>query len=676
MKRMFALVFLVMFGSLLCSCREKSLSAQAPKSLPAGLIADSDQEREALLMEEDGKLITARRLADEILVKNPDSIVGHFIVGRVLFVEEGSLPNSLFHLKRALALYEARYPLKSAPETPWRLHSRILLNISWVANDLEDYEAQFWALDEYNLYYTPKRFTDKAWPLMKQKRFAEARAAAEGGLTSTVEWQKSQALNALCAISGEERDRQKGYDDCLLAYQKSVARAESDPGSLDFASDIVVDGHNAAWGALGLLKFEETERLLTEATQSRARTGTNPWQSMVELYVEQGRLTESVSALQEMIAWKKQSPPASREQRRASLEQTLALTLLIAGESRLGYRVATRALEHPDRRANTSADAAQALGGVALLRRALTLSLAEILAEEASAKGLIGGLRDSLRADHYRALSLIDAERVLGVLTDEDRLLATFRLYLAGGLEAPSWLTGDVISIVGPGIAAVMLQKARATETLPGLVPYYDALDAEVSFLQGDWTEALRYAKQALQGLPPKQKLTRARAAIFGAEAAWQQGDTSFAIELFTQAMQQDPGVIRRLGLALPVRIQDLSGTDFTQRVAGRLANSPRLQESPLGFLVTIQAAQPGAEICVESPLGIRLSCATPTANEKNEADAEALLIDTITAFHQRTFAASLGDVMADLRSLDGSPVTASDSMREKTRSLLEELSK
>jgi tetratricopeptide (TPR) repeat protein len=233
-----------------------------------------------------------------------------------------------------------------------------------------------------------------------------------------------------------------------------------------------------------------------------------------------------------------------------------------------------------------------------------------------------------------------------------------------------------VISIIGPGIAAVMLQEARATETLPGLVPYYDALDAEVSFLQGDWTEALRYAKQALQGLPPKQRLMRARAALFGAEAAWQQGDTSFAIELFTQAMQQDPGVIRRLGLALPVRIQDLSGTDFTQRVAGRLANSPRLQESPLGFLVTIQTAQPGAEICVESPLGIRLSCAAPTSNEKNEADAEVLLIDTINAFHQRTFAASLGDVMADLRSLDGSPVTASDSMREKTRSLLEELSK
>jgi tetratricopeptide (TPR) repeat protein len=676
MKRMIALVFIMSIGVSLWPYTEKSLSAQAPKSLPVGLLADSDQEREALLMEEDGKLLTARRLADEILINNPDSIAGHFIVGRVLFVEEGSLPNSLFHLKRALALYEARYPLKSAPETPWRLHSRILLNMSWVANDLEDYQVQFWALDEYNKYYTPKRFADKAWPLMKQKKFAEARAAAEEGLKSTVEWQKSQALNALCALSGEERDRQRGYDDCLLAYQKSVARASADPGSLDFASDIVVDGYNAAWGALGLLKFEETERLLTEATQSRARTGTNPWQSMVELYLEQGRLIESVSALQEMIAWKKQSPPASREQRRASLEQTLALTLLVAGESRLGYRLATRALEHPDRRANTSSNAAQALGGAALLRHAMARSLVEILVEEASAKGLMGSALDLMRAEFRRTMALPDAERVLGVLTDEEHLISTFRLYLAGGLDAPVWLTGDIISIVGPGVAAVVLQEVRAMEKLPALVPYYDALDAEVSFLQGDWTEAQRYAKQALQGLPPKQKLMRARAAAFGAEAAWRQGETSAAMELFTQAMQQDPGIIRRLGLALPAYIQDLSGTDFTKRVAGRLRSSPRLQEHTLGFLVTIQSTQLGAEICIASPLGTRLSCSAPTSTEKNKTDTAQLLIDTINAFHQKLFAASLGDVMADLRSLDGSPAAASDSMREKTRDILEEISK
>jgi tetratricopeptide (TPR) repeat protein len=673
MKQLFLLSLLC--GSLgFGACTERSAKAEAPASLPKGLWADDAKEKEALALENEGKLLTARRLADEILATNPDSIVAHFIVGRVLFIEEGSLPNALFHLKRALALYEAKYPNPDGPESPWRLHSKILLNINWVANDMEDYDEQFWAIDEYNKYYKPKRNIEKAWPLMKQKKFAEARAIAEEGLKSDVEWQRADAANALCAISGEERDRQKGYDDCVAAYRKTVARSKADAGNYDAASDIVVDGYNAAWSALGLLKFEETERFLNEATQSYARTGTNPWQALAELYTEQGRHTEAISALQEMIAWKKQSPPATRDQRRASLEQTLAYTLLVVGEVRLGYRVITRASEHPDRRANTSSDAAQALGGVALLRRAMGLSLAEILAEEASAKGLFGGAVDSMRAEYRQALAVIDEERVIGVLTEDEKLYSTFRLYLAGGLDTSAWLTSDVIAIVGPGVAAAVLQEVRSVEPLPALVPYYDTLEAEILWLQGDASGALTTSKKALAALPPRQKLMRARAAAIGAQAAWSQGDTATAMELFTQVMQEDAGTIRRLGLSLPATIQDLSGSELTKEVASRLASSPRLQESDSGFSVMVRQSATGVEVCVESSLGVRLGCATTPALK--DADTEKQIVETINAFHQKLFAPSLGDAMADLRSLDGSPTTGSDVMREKTKSILEEISK
>lgn len=679
MRRMWAIIALPALLGLLSLPKEKESAAQtAAASLPSGMFGQSARESEALSFAEDGKLLTARRLADEILAQDPNSIAAHYIVGRTLFVEEGSLPNALYHLKRALALYEARYPVPSnGEEAPWRLHSRILLNIAWVAGDMEDYEEQFWALDQSDLYYVPKRTVDRAWPLMKMRRFDEARAMAQTGIDAEAEWQKSSGYNAMCAISGEARDRQRGYDDCLLAYQKSLARYQRDPSSSDFAGDVVVDGHNAAWGAQGLLKFEETERYLLKASEMKVSTGTNPWQGLAELYTEQGRFIEAVSALQQMQSWRNQSPPSARDQRRASLEQTLSLVLLVSGEANLGLRVITRAIEHPDRRATTSSDAAQALGGSALLRRALTRIAAERLAEDASAEGLLRGAVTKLQSQWRSAQAIADEERVVGVLTDEERLISTFRPYLAGGLDAPVWLLGDLIPIVGPGIAQATLQEARALETLPELTPYYDALEAEVALAQTDYSEALRLSQSALSALPQKQKLMRARASAVGALSAWKLGQSSEALSLYTQALQEDPGVLRRFGAALPVRIEDQSQSPLSKEISSRLARSPRLEVGSEGFVVSISAEGESARMCLETPQGAQLACAESKAPEKDQpAPTDDAAARAIKAFHQRAFAPLLGDVAADLRSLDGSPASANENMRQKTKSILEEMSK
>src|SRR6185295_10320336 len=116
----------------------------------------------------------------------------------------------------------------------------------------------------------------------------------------------------------------------------------------------------------------------------------------------------------------------------------------------------------------------------ALIRRALRRLDAELTAEHASVQGTVKRGTGLLSALGARVSALPDDERVVNVLSDEARLDSTLRVYIDGGLdEVPSWLMGDLIPVLGPGVIAVALERARQEDKLPGIKPYFDALAAE-----------------------------------------------------------------------------------------------------------------------------------------------------------------------------------------------------
>jgi len=335
-------------------------------------------------------------------------------------------------------------------------------------------------------------------------------------------------------------------------------------------------------------------------------------------------------------------------------------------------RFISRALERPDRQGISSGQPEQALGGHALVRRALLRLDAELAAERASVRGTVKRGTALLSALGARASALPDAERVVNVLSDQKRLEATLRVYIDGGLdEVPTWLMGDLIPVLGPGVVVVTLERARQDEKLPEIKPYFDALSAEVALARGEPAEAEELARGALLALPRAEALLRARVEAVAGEAARRRGDEASAIAHFQRALELDPGTIRRLGRAIPVRVvQDISG-EAASRAAVLLRRSPRFYEAGAAFEVHVQQGDAaGLRACLVAPFGASLGCADVAAAGAGERpeDLGARLAEEL---HRVIFALRWPITDTDLRSLDGATTVARDSGRERLRGLL-----
>ncbi|MFS8066938.1 MAG: hypothetical protein ACMG6S_11255, partial [Byssovorax sp.] len=272
------------------------------------------------------------------------------------------------------------------------------------------------------------------------------------------------------------------------------------------------------------------------------------------------------------------------------------------------------------------------------------------------------------------AAALPDDERVVNVLSDDDRLTSTLRPYVDGGLDdLPIWLTGDLVGILGAGVVSVALDRARHEEKFEGTAPYFDGLGAEVALAQGHPGLARELARSALDKLPPAEALLRARVAAIGADGARRAGDLPAAMDLFQRAMELDPGTIRRLGLALPATvIQEASGAarDGADRAAVLLGRSPRLRSASSAFEVRVQPSGAGLRVCLFAPLGTSLGCgeAQPEPGEPANAFATRLVDD----FHRRVFALNVPITDTDVRGLDGTTTISRDAGRERLHGILD----
>lgn len=666
-------------------------------SAPANLGQPQDFERSAAedevwqLYQED-KLLTARRKVEELLEAEPDSIVGHYVFGQILRRAEGSLPKAMKHLGRARELYEREHApsVANLQATPWLLHREILYAAQTLAGELERHEYQLQLLDYHDSLYDPRLIAEHAWPLMQLGRYEEAREYAEKAVESRDDFQRSLGRNALCAIEGEAGEREAWFEACLAAYDDAAARAKSDKpfAKPDEVTSVTVHAYNAAVAAMSVLRPDEAERLAKAGALRIEFTPANPWLFLVRLYTDQGRMSDAVQALREMQSWRRKLPPNLREQVQAETDVAYASVLLIAAQTEKGMRIVDRAIANPDRRGLTSSSKEQTLGAHALLRLALRRTHAQVEAERGSWSGTKE--RASIRvADLELDLAgWADEERIRAVLGDDERLVHTFRMYVAGGVEpVPSWLIGDLIEVLGGGVIEVVLDMVRRKEQLEGVEPYYVALDAELALHRGDEAKALELAKRALDELPEFEALLRARVAAVAGEAALALGKRAEGLELLATAMQSDAGVIRRRALVLPAELDVQIGGELGERITALLERSPRFEFEGSGFAVSATQQGEVVEICLSGPDGALLSCAQPKlaaepvagapASEPTptlEVDDEQLAALAVEAFHQRAFAMPVGLSNIDLASLDGTATLSDEAAREQMQGLLDKL--
>ncbi|MDT8428899.1 MAG: hypothetical protein RQ757_09050 [Pseudomonadales bacterium] len=575
--------------------------------------------------------VRARELAQRWLNQEPDSPAAQFAMAEVLAQVEGNLPRALFHLKQTETLTNYSSLGRALADGNMEWHYLALTQLSYIHQLMGDQEASLLYLDKIRDIYGQDTESFRGWPLIKLKRYDEARASAEKVLSSTDNPnERSRAWNTLCAV--ELADLRP--DESLLACERAISEDEnfaiSEASSVD-----TVHLLNASEVSLSLLRMEEAESYLRQAVRGvNPDSVGNPWINLLYLTMSQARLDEARSALDNMMFWRNAQSPLVNVMNRAEHYMVSGMFLLLAGYGEDAARLSAAALSQPDRTGSYTADESQKDSIAALLdstanRLALALKQEEIAATPWFATIPLRAQSWALQFKAWRS-----ARHAASLFADRETLKNRLRPYAPLDVHIPEWMELELVDIMGPGIIAAALDEARAEGMFSLNEGYYFSYRTGIAWSRRQTAEVLRYGQQALELLPEREMLLRTRVSAYMADAAWRQDDFSTALSLYSEVLQNDPGLPRRLGLALPV---DFRFVDTAQaaELSSYLAASPRFRRHPNGFLLEITATD-GFQACLRQRNEAEIACQQLEIPETDESRSPAQLL--AAQFQRRLF--------------------------------------
>ena len=605
------------------------------------------------LVRED-KLIEAREAAEEVVAADPNSYVAHFVLGYVYHYAEASFPRALFHENRARALFEARHG--NPPRDAWRWHARILRELAATHGDLEHHRERLALIEEYNELYDPDVLAESAWAMMKLGRYDEARRAAQSGIESGDPRQLEIALNALCAIEFEAGDDDASYAAC----RRALDHARMTPGEPN-----AVDLTNFAEAARAAFHLAEAEEVLLEATRAPPAWYGNPWLELAELYTRGARFPEALDALRRVNPYRAQRPPHVRDSDLNEGRRALAAFFLTVGKAREALDITDKAIVTPDRRGHNSRDPAQDRAVVALLDRLARRTVASMDVEAHAAAAAHDRLWAHLGALSLRFEAWRSGRQAVRLLADDERLVGTCRLGSSKSAIMPPWLIGELVDVMGAGVMLEALRRAKAEDGRELAAPYYDAIGAEAALARGDEARAIELAQRARSTLGQGEALLRARVDAVHAEAVYRTAGAARAASQYELALGHDPGVFRRLGFAIPVRVR-AQGDEVASDLSDAVARSPRFVVEGAGLEVRIEATAADARVCLHASSGTVLHCST--TSPRTDEDLSGYVQRALDDFHAGAFAPRIDLSQGDIHGLDGSNRVARDPLEGLTR--------
>jgi len=469
---------------------------------------------------------------------------------------------------------------------------------------------------------------------------------------------QQEGLVALCAIESLAGRRLDGYQACRKATE--AVKNNKEDGATEF--------FNAAQAARTMLRLDESERLFLESARRPPASYGNPHLMLALLYLDEGRIAESLGQLREAREYQQRRPAYLDQLLRAQLRSTLAIFFLAVGRPHDALTYTEKALSYPDRKGGTSSRMEEAIGGTALLDSVARQELAEQLAEEQAGYSFW----DRLRAKAKRAMLLLQAwasaRKAAVVLAQRKELVWTLDPTAAEGLQVPRWLVGELVRVLGAGVVEQAIKQIRPTLEVPRADAYLDGIEAEAALARGNAKKALALAERALSGLPPAETLVAARVLGVAAEAARRLGRRESELAFLGQVLEKDPTVVRRLGLSLPVEVQS-DGTPVAREAVRLLDESPRFRRAP-GMRLSVT----GHGACVRTPQGAVIVCTNviPGPSEDPKEVARRVVRD----LHDRLFAPRVDLSQLDARSLDGSLAVGDTRAAARATSVLEAITK
>jgi len=565
--------------------------------------------------------VRARELTEQWVREQPDNPAAQFALAEVLFTVEGNLARALFHLDQAEALtgYNTLEEALTSGNLQW--HYLTLSQLSYVHQLMGNQIASLDYLDKINQIYGQDIESFRGWPLIKLKEYEAARESANRVLESSEDSvARARAWNTLCAVELASLEPLESMNACDQTLNEN--------GEISDLSDSVDTVYltNASEVSLSLLNMKQAEAYLQRATRYlNPDSVADPWVYLLYLLMNQGRFDEANAALDRMLVWRDQQEPIVTVMNRAEHFMVSAGFLLLAGYTEDAAKLSTTALNQPDRNGSYSADDAQKDSYAALMSTVAISTAYQVALERAATLPMPARQWAQLEAQKLRLDAWRTGRRAASLFADFDVLQGRLRPYAPLDVHIPEWLEPHIVELIGPGVMSGTLNQARANGAFQLNEGYYYSYRAEIAALRGDHEDLTFAADQALSLLPAAEVLLRARITLRLAESAWQSGLQETALELYARAWRRDPGLLRRLGMSLPVQLQG-DGSELGDEIIDMLGRSPRFDQNDNGLPLVI-GSSPQLNACLRLKSGELLSCynfdssAVPASPTNGEVD-------------------------------------------------------
>ena len=582
---------------------------------------------DALRLEEN---VRARELSENWVRAEPENPAAQFALAEVLYSVEANLPRALFHLNRAeeLTNYSSLGRALASGNIQW--HYLTLSQLSFIHQIIGDQQNALAYLDKIEEIYGQDVESLRGWPLIKLQQFDAARASANKVLqNSDNEWERARAWNTLCAVELASLQPNENIVACDRAIDEDedIASADNDGDTVYLT--------NASEVALSLLQIEEAEGYLDRAASVlNPESVADPWIYKLYITMNQGRFEEARDAMDRMFLWRENQVPVVTVMNRAEHLLATASFLILSGQGEDATRLTSTALAEPDRNGSFSADDAQKDSIAALLHMLANESWYQAQLEEAATLDTIDRLKLTTAAYRQRFASWLAARKAASLFADETVLLNRLRPYAPLDVHIPEWIEPDIIRLMGTGVMTGLLEQAQQSGAFLLNNGYYYSYATEIAALEKRHDDVLSSGQQALQLLPRQEVLLRARVHVRMGDAAWRRGLQEQAIDAYHDALQLDPGIVRRLDASLPVIINDDNDT-LSRHAIRFLKRSPRFRTERAGFRLEL-TNENNLSACLFTPDGQTVGCfsQTPIAGQSTKESAREL----IKGLHQELF--------------------------------------
>ncbi|MGH8462941.1 MAG: tetratricopeptide repeat protein, partial [Pseudomonas sp.] len=450
-----------------------------PGSMPCFGMLGITQERalgvcDALAMREN---VRARELAQQWITDEPESAAAQFALAEVLIQVEGNLARALFHLNRAEELtdYGSMGRAMASGNAEW--YYLTLSQLSYVHQLMGNQQESLDYLDKIASIYGQEVESFRGWPLIKMKKWDEARASANRVLaTSNDARERSRAWNTLCAVELASLRPPESMEACDMTMNEDEEGLGNITGQVDTVYLL-----NASEVALSMLRMQEAEDYLDRATRYiDPQSVGDPWINLLYLYMNQGRFDEARDALDNLLIWRDAQEPIVGVMNRAEHFLVSATFLLLAGYPADAATLSQTALNQPDRTGSYSADEAQKDSIAALINYMANYSAYQMKLEEAATLGFTDALKARVDAWRLRLKAWRSARHAASLFANTETLQNRLRPYAPLDVHIPEWVEPELVTVLGEGVISSILEQTLAGGAFRLNEGYYHAYHAEI----------------------------------------------------------------------------------------------------------------------------------------------------------------------------------------------------